>query len=313
MIKISICIATWSRSKKLKDIINLLEHQTMERSEYEIIVVDSMSPDKTYDVMSAYQKKYDNIKYIRDAKNILAAKRNVGIQNAASEIIVFMDDDVYPCKKFVEAHYNANKNNTNTFYCGQIRFPKEKAAVSNYYYFRDQQHLKSSDTGRSLGFNNIVVMNLSFRKSFIRTTGYVDERFIGYGCEDMDFGYRVKHAGYSIKYLPDALAIHMEDSSDISQYGKKLYKTGLYGERALREFRPEAYDKLHKKYDVLAPLLSLNIINKMLEKYLLITDKCIILYNYYLYKAYLYSCLYIGRKSQKDFLPLDEYTAAKGW
>lgn len=310
--KVSVCIATWCRKEKLKEIILLLENQSMKRNEYEIIVVDSFSYDGTKMVMKDLCKQYENIVYIEDAVNVLAAKRNVGIENAKSEIIVFLDDDVYPSYDFVEAHYNANKNNEDTFFCGQIRFPQELCKKSNYYRFRDCQHLSSKDVGKNLEFNKIVVMNLSFKKKFISNVGKVDERFIGYGCEDIEFGYRVKKYGYKIKYLEEAKAIHKEDSSDIVSYGVKLYKSGLYGDRTLKKICPEL-EKAITLPRMFGFLLSTKIVSSILSKILLRNDCNPHKYCYLLYKVYIYSRFYKGKRDQKKYQELNVNMIKKGW
>ena len=313
MVKISACIATWKRADKLKDIILLLEDQTIPQTEYEIVIVDSKSPDHTKRTVKDLQQQFDNIVYVEDADNVLAAKRNVGVETAKGDIIIFMDDDVYPTHGFIEAHLKANAHPERTFFCGQIRFPQEDVDRSNYYFFRDRQHLKETDIGKDLPFNNIVVMNLSFRKEYYEITGKVDERFIGYGCEDIEFGWRVKKAGFHIKYLPDALAIHREDSSSIVEYGNKLYKSGLYGNRILKEVSPEAHAALTGRVKNLGYVFSLKPIRTWLEKVLLKTDnqrnKC----NYKLYKAYFYSRSYQGRRDQKKVKPLNLEAVQKGW
>ena len=67
--KISVCIATWNRKNKLKEIIHLLENQSLNPDEYEIIVVDSNSPDGTNILMYELCKIHSNIKYIENAKH----------------------------------------------------------------------------------------------------------------------------------------------------------------------------------------------------------------------------------------------------
>lgn len=311
--KISICIATWNRSKKLKNIILLLENQSISRDNYEIIIVDSYSPDNTADVVRQLQRVYTNIKYIENAKNVLAVKRNVGVDAASSEIIVFMDDDVYPSKRFIEEHLLANEKSNDTFFCGQIRFEKDSVNTSNYYRFRDRQHLCKKDIGKKLPFNKIVVMNLSFKKAYYSIVGGVKEEYVGYGCEDTDFGWRIKESGYSIKYLPEAIAIHKEDSSNIKEYGNKLYKTGLYGSRIFKELCPKGYETTNRYYNIVGIVLSTKIISFILEKFLLFTDSYPFFYSYYLYKAYLYSQLYRGKKDQKSIKPLNNEDLKKGW
>lgn len=313
MIKISITIATWKRANKLNEIVELLEDQTMPRDEYEIIILDSNSPDETSLVCKKLSEKYSNIVYIKNVSNILAAKRNAGIREAQSDIIVFMDDDVYPSKTFVETHYAANIANTDTFFCGQIRFPVELCKNSNYYRFRDEQHLKDTDKDQDLKYNNIVVMNLSFRKEFIDKVGLVDERFLGYGGEDIEFGYRVVQNGFKLRYLPGALAIHRENSSSIIEYGTKLYKAGLYGGRTIEKINPKVAIKRTWLARKLIKVLSIKIIHTVLGKYLLITDKTTKLYNYFLFKAYTLGSSAQGKKDRAKHPELNNENITNGW
>ena len=156
-------------------------------------------------------------------------------------------------------------------------------------------------------------MNLSFRKEYYEITGEVDERFIGYGCEDIEYGWRVKKAGFHIKYLPEALAIHREDSSSIVEYGNKLYKSGLYGNRILKDVSPDAYAALKGKYASLGYMLSFKPFRSLIEKSLIRNDGDRSKYNYKLFKAYLYARSFQGRRDQKKYKPLDLETSQNGW
>ena len=131
-------------------------------------------------------------------------------------------------------------------------------------------------------------MNLSFKKEFIEKLGYVDERFINYGCEDTEFGYRIVKNGYKLRYLKDALAIHREASKDIVEYGTKIAKNAMYGKKTLIEINHRVLDELiQSRFDrisIVNTMLFNSFCRKLVEKYLVLTDKIHIAYNYYLYK-----------------------------
>ena len=296
---LSVLIATYNRKDDLKRIVEILENQTMSQDQYEIIITDSFSIDGTKELVQGLQQDYNNIVYIEDCKNILANKRNVGIKASRGQTVIFLDDDVYPYKEdFLEQHYKANINNRDTFFCGQIRFDPKLVQESNYYRFRDDQHLKDDSVGKELEFNKIVVMNLSFRKEFIDKVGYVDERFINYGCEDIEFGFRIKRKGFHIKYLREAKAIHREKSNSIVEYSKKIIKSKIYGQQTLYTVCPEIKKYLFQsKFDnkcILNILLFNKFSLKLTEVYLLFTDTIKICYNYLLYKFYLYCVSYLA-------------------
>lgn len=328
--EISVCIATWCRKENLEKIIMALEEQSLDQSTYEIIVCDSNSNDGTKDLMVDLMGQFSNIQYLNSDSNILAAKRNIGIKAATSPIVIFMDDDVFPVFNFIESHLNAHRSVTNTVYCGQVRFPETWVSASNYYKYRDKCHLGPSHYAihDSLPFNKIVVMNLSFKKNeIIDKVGLVCESFIGYGGEDIEFGYRICDNGMKLVYLPEALAYHHENSPSIISYGEKVYRASRDGGKILNEINPEIL-KNTKLVSFEIYNNDLNLINKfkkwifriMINKYvanqiaklLVKTDGMRMFFVSFLYRYYLASKSKEGKLAQKTVrLSLDDVKG--GW
>ena len=71
----------------IKSIIN----QTYKN--FEIILVDDGSKDKSGAICDAYQEKYDNIKVIHKKNQGLISARRIGLNNASGKYIVFVDSD----------------------------------------------------------------------------------------------------------------------------------------------------------------------------------------------------------------------------
>ena len=60
----------------------------------EIILVDDCSPDNTREVVAELQKKYPNLRYVRQPRNMRQpAAKNAGIRECKTEWIYFGDDD----------------------------------------------------------------------------------------------------------------------------------------------------------------------------------------------------------------------------
>ena len=90
MPKVSVIIPTYNRSQFLKVAISSVLNQTFQ--DYEIIIIDDASTDKTQEVVAGFEEK--RIKYIRQIQNKgEAVTRNTGIQNSEGEYIAFLDDD----------------------------------------------------------------------------------------------------------------------------------------------------------------------------------------------------------------------------
>ena len=93
-IKLSIIIATFNREKRLKKSLPLLLSE--DSDQYEFIIIDNNSSDKTQQLVSSFSKKDNRIRYFKNHSNI-GANRNYyrGYLEAKSNWICFMTDDDY--------------------------------------------------------------------------------------------------------------------------------------------------------------------------------------------------------------------------
>lgn len=251
MKKISVTIATYKRHEFLKLMLNSLANQSLEKSQYEILICDSHSGWETDNAVTEISEEHPelNIRHIHTA-NILAAKRNLGIREAKHEIVIFLDDDCLMEKDFLEKHkkhFDADnkKCEEKLIICGEVRFPKEWASHSNYYRFRDEEGFYFDETPNlNLDYRTIIVMNMSFMKDvFIQNIHNVNENFVGYGMEDQELGWRLEKAGFKI-IGSDARVYHHEMSKNIEGYGKKIFHTARDGAATLLKECPDAFKNI---------------------------------------------------------------------
>lgn len=102
--KVSVVICTYNRSHILKGAIESLLDQTLDKSQFEIIIADNASTDDTKYLVKAYIEKHNeyNIQYICEPKQGSSFARNTGFRNANSQYIAFMDDDAKADKHWLE-------------------------------------------------------------------------------------------------------------------------------------------------------------------------------------------------------------------
>jgi GT2 family glycosyltransferase len=267
--RISITVATWNRISLLSRVLDALEEQSASRHLYEIIVCDSASTDGTPELVDSLSKSRLHIVYVDVPVNSLSAKRNAAIQAASTPLVVFLDDDVIPDRGFVEAHLRAHSRTQNAIFCGQVRFPPDMVAASNYVRFRDSRHpgpTAAAVDSINLPFYRIVVMNCSFRKTeILGKVGPVSEAFVRYGCEDIEFGYRIEKANIRIVYLPGALAWHHEYNGSLRLYLKKLYIATRDSAETLYALAPGSRNASKQKF--LEPPASADLASLRLSKF----------------------------------------------
>lgn len=319
--KISVTISTYKRPFVLSKIINKLENQTLDYDDYEVIVCDSNSCKETAEMIKCVKNNNPSfdISHVH-TRNVLAAKRNMGISTAKYSVVLFMDDDCIPADAdYLEQHLRCfeDENAAFSIMCGEVRFPQEWIKTSNYYRFRDEEGFYISNNEKvPLDFRTIVVMNMSFRRDkFLQNIGYVNEEFVGYGMEDQELGWRLELSGFKI-YGMGATILHNELSAGVEGYGKKIYHTARDGAATLLRVCPEAFAKIRtlkiidKQYPFVTKLemrlfhlsrflMFTSFGFKITKKFAQMTDNIPLLYSKSVYR-YILACYYILGVRDRD-------------
>ena len=106
--KASVIILTYNKASYLD--LTLAGYQRQLEKNYEIVIIDDGSTDNTEQVVDEY-KKLLPIKYLKKAHGGISAARNLGVQTAESDIIIFTDDDRIPDDTYVLAFVKMLENN----------------------------------------------------------------------------------------------------------------------------------------------------------------------------------------------------------
>ena len=96
MYALSFIVPVYNGERYIKESLNSILQQPC--SDYEIIVVDDGSTDRTRAIVDQIAEKRDNITVISQKNRGVSAARNVGIDHAKGEYISFLDADDVLCK-----------------------------------------------------------------------------------------------------------------------------------------------------------------------------------------------------------------------
>lgn len=105
MEKISIIIPVYNVEEYLEKCICSVIAQTYKNTE--IILVDDGSPDRCGEICDEYAEKDNRIRVIHKKNGGLSDARNVGIENASGEYIMFIDSDDYIHPEMIQKLYAA--------------------------------------------------------------------------------------------------------------------------------------------------------------------------------------------------------------
>ncbi len=107
---VSIVVPVYNGSNYIDTFFSCLSKQTF--NDFEVIIVDDGSKDDTYKKVSAYSDNDPRIKLIKKENGGPGSARNLGIERATGEYIVFFDiDDQFECDTLKDNIEIAKKDN----------------------------------------------------------------------------------------------------------------------------------------------------------------------------------------------------------
>lgn len=167
--------------------------------------------------------------YIRGPGSV-AAKRNLGAEAAAAELLFFTDSDCVVDEQCLAAHITAHRANpTCGTIAGLIKLSGEQTPVGRiiervpgftaaFSFASWEGELSWAPTA------NLTVKRQAFK--FIK--GFSTEPGISLYGEDVDLGIRLTDAGWRIARLPTAIVFHSRDTTNsLRNSAKKAFKTGI--------------------------------------------------------------------------------------
>lgn len=271
MIKLSVVIPTFNRRKVLERTIPALLSQDISREEYEIIVVIDGSTDGTAELLRQWSSD-GSLRVLETPKPNLGAgaARNVGIQAATGELVLFWDDDFIAPPDLLRQHCAAHANSDPIVAFGPIYVaPGSSQTVMRYVTeLRDEEWYRNLDPNLKLHFPEAVpsiltITVLSFlvnasvpRETLLRAGGF-DEEFLA--AEDRELGLRLWKMGVQFRYWPAAAASELYVKS--AQQHLKIQAREMDGDLRISRKHPE-----HRPYSVLSGMAETGGIRKRLRK-----------------------------------------------
>lgn len=130
---ISIIIPVYNAQEYIAECLNSICKQIY--SNFEVIVIDDASTDKTLDEINKIIKKDNRIKLFKNEKNMgCAYSRNLGLQMYKGEFITYVDADDVITEDYLEKLYdNIKKFNADISICQHKKFIKNKKILENNF------------------------------------------------------------------------------------------------------------------------------------------------------------------------------------
>ncbi len=252
---ISIVIPTYNRLPILQKCLLALENQTLtdnKVSNYEIVVVDDGSSDRTLEWLAANKQQLPHLKTYQQHHQGAAAARNLGVNQAVGETIIFIDSDLVVSENFLQAHADA-------LVAGAQKLKSDRlftyGAVINTNNFDNPTSEQYKVTDFSAAY--FATGNVAIARKWLETAGLFDTGFQLYGWEDLELGVRLKKLGLKLIKCPEAVGYHWHPPFNLEQIPTLIEK-----ERERGRMGVVFYEK-HPTFDV-KMMIQMTILHRIL-------------------------------------------------
>ncbi len=217
---LSVVIPTYNRLPILTKCLRALEDQQYDSqiiAGYEVVVVDDGSTDGTIAWLQQNAAEFPHVRLLEQAHKGPSAARNLGVEAATGDTIIFIDSDLVVTDAFLQAHAALLWEHQQTL--GHDRF-FTYGRVVNTANFDEPTAEPYKVTDFSAAF--FATGNVAIAKHWLLEAGLFDTGFQLYGWEDLELGVRLKNLGLKLIKAPAAVGYHWHPAFSLDQIPKLI-------------------------------------------------------------------------------------------
>lgn len=224
--KISVIICTYNRDRHIASALESLSRQTLEKQDYEILVVNNNSTDNTDTICRKFVAEHPAlfIRYVIEKQQGLSFARNRGIAEAQSPIITYIDDDAIAEPDFLRQILTYLDQNPDVVGIGGRIEPIYENGGGEPAWMNPFLHgiVAKVDMGNEVkpfvGGKYPAGCNMTYRKTVLQQSGGFNEE-LKWRADDKYIYREVAKISNKVMYLPQAKVWHHIEASRTSWQG----------------------------------------------------------------------------------------------
>jgi len=231
--ELSIIIISYNTAEITKNCLESVVKSIENKINYEIILVDNASSDKTISLLTDYGLRITNLKLIKNDKNLGFAKaNNQGVKVAKGKYILFLNSDIVVLEDAIAKllDFFKTKENTIHFLGGKLlnKNLSPQPSCGPFYtlpvvfgalFLRgDYWGLTRSSPNKVKEVDWVSGACILTKKEHFDKIGGFDEKIFMY-MDEIDLLYRAKKQEFKVYFYPESRFIHLASASS----GGKTY------------------------------------------------------------------------------------------
>jgi glycosyltransferase involved in cell wall biosynthesis len=182
-----------------------------------VIVVDDGSTDRTIEWLENNRDQLPHVRWFCQVHQGPAAARNLGVEQAKGDTIIFIDSDLVVTETFLQSHAEA-LSKAKTFSDKVFTYGR----VINTCNFENPTAEPYKITDFSAAY--FATGNVAIARHWLIEAGLFDTQFQLYGWEDLELGVRLKKLGLKLIKCPAAVGYHWHPAFTVEQLPQLIEK-----------------------------------------------------------------------------------------
>jgi glycosyltransferase involved in cell wall biosynthesis len=209
--RISVLIATHDRPELLRSAVESFAMQTLDRSDFEVVVVDDGSRDAVVPVLVDELADRLQIVGLRIRHAGRSAAKNLGVMLARAPIVLFFDDDDRATPDYLERHLAGHhaRPDEAVAVLGHTDWAPELTRTPLMHYVTDVDRMlfayERLRDGQVLDWHGFWEGRVSCKRSLLLRCGLHDQR-LNYSI-DVELAWRLRSTGLRVIYNTSALSL----------------------------------------------------------------------------------------------------------
>jgi GT2 family glycosyltransferase len=247
--EISVIIPTLGRRPVLGRVLDRFAAQELDPVRFEVAVVADASWAAPDALESDLRARRYAARVVRAESPGASAARNAGWQAANAPLVLFLDDDILPCRRLVGEHLDWHERYpmAEVGVLGLVRWARELRVTP---FMRWLEHGIQFDyrriQGIEAGWGRFYTANVSVKREFLTRVGGFDQRRLPFGYEDLDLAYRMSRIGFRLLYNRSAVAEHLHPM-DLDFWRTRVRRIAI-AERQFTRLHPELDPYFHRLF-----------------------------------------------------------------
>jgi cellulose synthase/poly-beta-1,6-N-acetylglucosamine synthase-like glycosyltransferase len=226
---VSVVIPAYNAQETIGDCVHSLLGSALPREQFEILVVDNGSRDRTPAILASYGAE---LRVLHEPRRGAAAARNRGLRHARGACVAFLDADSTADPRWLPEILPPLDDPSVGIVGGRILAQRPCNSIAA---FGERIH----DAELAINVSQppyVATGNWASRLAVLREVGFFDESLLR--SQDVDLSYRIVQAGYRLVYAPDAVVYHLNECTLL----------GLFREGALHGYHSLPVSRKHRQF-----------------------------------------------------------------